>query len=292
MQDTKLVRTSVEGDPHTLVMRRESDDDTTCGPMFDLLPDDGPTDALAVTYQESARFFHDWHERIDRRPRNMGVVSVGEQMRSAAGASPPGQPMMRGVADPTDTDAIRHAVEGYLDAWPADGRSVTYLDSMTDVIDDVGAEAATDFLDEFLRTLDADDATGYVCLDPTVHDRSVVREVASRFDTVLESVDNAAEATAEPSVGDCFEAIADHRRRHVLAEVAGSEAVPVAEAADRVAARTDADRLQAQASLANVHLPKLAELGVIEYDSEDRRVAPGQHFGRVEPYLQTALEHE
>jgi hypothetical protein len=274
-------------------MRQESDDSSTCGPMFDLLPDDGPTDALAITYQESARFFHDWHERIDRRPRNMGVVSVGEQMRSAAsGASPPGQPMMRGVADPTDTAAIRHTVEGYLDAWPAAGRSVTYFDSLTDAIEDVGADAATDFLESFLRMLDAHGATGYFCLDPTAHDRAVVREVTSLFDTVLECVDNAAEATAEPSISDCLETIADYRRRQVLAEVAESEEVPVADAADRVAATTDVGRLQAQASLTNVHLPKLADLGVVAYDSEDRRVARGQHFDRVEPYLRTPREQD
>jgi len=273
-------------------MRQESGDSSTCGPMFDLLPDDGPTDALAVTHQEAARFFHDWHERIDRRPRSMGVVSVGEQMRSTASASPPGQPMMRGVADPTDTDAIRHTAEGYLDSWPADGRSVTYFDSMTDVIEEIGVDDATDFLESFLRMLDAHGATGYFCLDPTAHDRAVVREVASLFDTVLECVDNAAEATAEPSVGDCFEAIADHRRRHVLAEVAECEEVSVADAADRVAARTDVGRLRAQASLTNVHLPKLADLGVVTYDSEARRVGRGQHFDSVEPYLRTALEQE
>ena len=273
-------------------MGRQSDDDSTCGPMFDLLPDDGPTDALAVTYQESARFFHDWHERIDRRPRNMGVISVGEQMRSAAGASPSGQPMMRGVADSTDTDAIRYAVEGYLDAWPADSPSVTYFDSVTDVIDDVGVDDATDFLESFLRTLDAHDAAGYFCLDPAAHDEAVVREVASLFDTVLECVDSAADAASEPSVGDCFEAIADHRRRCVLAEVAESGEVRVADAADRVAAETDVGRLQAQASLANVHLPKLADLGVVAYDPEARRVARGPHFDRVEPYLRTALEQE
>jgi hypothetical protein len=260
--------------------------------MFDLLPDDGPTDALAVTHQESARFFHDWHERIDRRPRNVGVISVGEQMRSTANASPPGQPMMRGVADPTDTDAIRHAVEGYLDAWPADGPSITYLDSVTDVVAEVGADDALDFLDAFLRVLDAHGATGYFCLDPTAHDRAVVREIASRFDTVLECVENAVEATAEPSVSDCFEAVSDHRRRHVLAELTESEQIAVGDAADRVAARSEADRLRAQASLANVHLPKLADLGVVVFDVEDGRVARGHHFDRVEPYLKTALEQE
>jgi hypothetical protein len=260
--------------------------------MFDLLPDDGPTDALAVTYQESARFFRDWNERIDRRPRNMGVISVGEQMRSAGGASPPGRPMMRGVADSTDTDAIRYAVEGYLDTWPAGGRSVTYFDSVTDVIDDVGVDDAIDFLESFLRTLDAHDATSYFCLDPAANDKAVVCEVASLFDTVLEYVDSAADAASEPSVGDCFEAIADHERRSVLAEVAESGEVGVADAGDRVAARTDAGRLQAQASLANVHLPKLADLGVVAYDSDAGRVARGPHFDRVEPYLRTALEQE
>lgn len=295
MQDTKLVRTSVDGDPHTLVLRRTSGDTSPFGPLFDLLPETGPSDVLAVTYQRSDKFLQTWRERIDRRPRNVGVVSVGERMRSASPASEstprmPDRPVVRGVADSTDVDGVRDVTAGYLDAWPDDGHSFVYFDSVTALLAHLDADATVDFLETYLRALDARDAVGYFCLTPAAHDRSIVRETASLFDTVLECVDAAAEVEAEPSVSDCFEAIADRRRRYVLGAIAGGEEVSVAELADHVAGRTSAGRRRIQASLVNVHLPKLADLGVVAYDRERGRVAPSHHFEWVVPYLRKATD--
>ncbi|WP_157971571.1 DUF7504 family protein [Halorussus litoreus] len=297
MQDTRLVRTSVDGNSHTLVLRRTGDDSSEFGPLFDLLPDDEPNDVLAVTHEQSAAFLQRWRERIDRRPRNIGVVSVGEVMRSATPAHAPAQSVVRGVADPTDAEGIRDAAASYLDAWPDDGRTVAYLDSTTELVDDLGGEGAFEFLREFRRTLDAGDAAGYVCLRPAAHDCEFVREVGALFDTVVECVDSAAVASAKPSVSDCFTAIADRRRRLVLAELLDEddrdyEKRSVTGLADAVAPRIEADREWVTASLIDVHLPKLANLGVVAYDRGRERVARGQHFERVEPYLRRALDRE
>ncbi|WP_135830039.1 DUF7504 family protein [Halorussus halobius] len=290
MQDTRLVRTSVAGNPHTLVLRRTSDGAREFEPLFDLLPADGPNDVLAVTHEQSTRFLRRWGERIDRRPRNVGVVSVGEVMRSTSAVDVASRRPVRGVADPTDAEEIRDAATGYLDAWPDEGRTVAYVDSATAVVDDLGVERGVEFLRTFRRALDARDAVGYVCLAPTAHDRTVVREVASLFDTVIECVDNEAETAATPSVGDCFEAMSDRRRRGVLAVLADEGPLPVDDLADRVAARTRVDRDRVLASLIDVHLPKLAALGLAAYDRE--RVARGEHFERVEPYLGRTVERD
>lgn len=291
MQDTRLVRTSVDGNPHTLVLRRATDD-AEFGPLFDLLPDDGPNDVLAVTYERSASFLRQWRDRIDRRPRNVGVVSVGEVTRSASADDAPAHSVVRGVADPDDAEGIREAATDYLDAWPADGRTVAYLDSATDLADHVGTDRTVAFLRRFRRTLNARDAAGYVCLRPAAHDRAFVREAASLFDTVIECVDSAVEVTDKPSVGECFEAIADRRRRTALAALTGGEERSVGDLADRVAGRLDADRDRIVTSLVDVHLPKLADLGVVRYDRERGRVARGPHFARIEPFLERALEVE
>ena len=290
VQDTKLVRTRVAGNPHTLVLRRTADDGAEFGPLFDLLPSDEPTDVLAITHDQSAQFLQQWRERIDRRPRNIGVVSVGEAMRSTS--STEGQPRtpVRGVADPTDAERIRDAATGYLDAWPTEGRSVAYVDSATALVDHLGVDRAVAFLRAFRRALDARDAVGYVCLRPAALDRAVVREVASLFDTVVECVDSAAATAAEPSVSDCFEAVSDRRRRYVLAALADEESLPVGEVVDRVTARVEADRERIAASLLDVHLPKLAGLGVAAHDRERECVARGRQFERVEPYLRRALD--
>lgn len=292
MQDTKLVRTCVDGDPHTLVLHRESAERSPSGSLFDLPRDDEPTGALAVTYQESSRFLHEWNQQMDRRPQNIGVVSVGEQMRSTAAASPPTHTMVQGVAEPTDTKAIRNKVEWYLGAWPAGGRTVTYFDSLSDLAEDVGADDAAEFLQTFLRILDVHGAVGYFSLTPSDHDEAVVREIASLFDTVIECVDDAADVATQPSVSDCFEAIADSRRRVVMTELAESDEVSVAYLAEQVVEQESSDRERAQASLIGVQLPKLADLGIVTYDPERGEVARGEHFDRIEPFLQKAAQYE
>ena len=293
MLDTRLVRTSVDGDSHTLVLRRTGEEAGAFGLLFDLLPDDGPTNLLAVTHEQSQRFLHAWRERIDRRARNVGVVSVGEQMRSAASASVPqrtNRPVLRGVPDPEDLDDIRETTTQFLDAWGDDARTIVYFDSLSAIAERSDAGTAIEFLDDLLRAFDARGTAGYFCLRPAAHDRAVVREIASRFDTVLECVDSAADAADEPSVGDCFDAMSNVRRRWVLSEIADGEEVSVAELARSVAERTSADAERVQISLLNVHLPKLADLGLVAYDRDRGRVAVGHHFERAVPFLQKAAD--
>lgn len=273
-------------------MRQESTEFGPFGPTFDLLPDHEPVDALAVTYQESARFLHEWHSQRTRQPRNVGVVSVGEQMRSASTTSPPQHTMVRGVADATDIEEIRDCVDWYLNAWPTEGRTAVYFDTVTDLVENHGVDETASFLRAFKRVLDAHDAVGYFCLRSGAHDQSVVREIASLFDTVIESVDEAAETSPEPSVTDCFSVLRDARRRQILAELAEQEDASVEELTDRVTARTETDYERTQVSLVSVHLPKLADHGVVAYDRDRGHVAQGEHFDRVEPYLRKALEHQ
>lgn len=294
VQDTKLVRTSVEGDEHTLVLRRASDESEPFGPLFDLLPDAGTTDLLAVTHEQSQQFLQAWRDRIDRRPRNVGVVSVGEQMRSTASASVPqrtNHPVLRGIPDEENVEGIRETATQFLGTWDH-GRTVAYVDSLTPVVERLGTDETVEFLETFLRTLDAHDATGYFCLTPAAHDRAVVREIASRFDTVVECVDSAAEVDDEPSVSDCFEAIANTRRRCALVELAHGEGVSVESLARRVADRINVGAEQVHISLLNVHLPKLADLGLVAYDRGDDRVAAGPHYEWVVPYLRKVTDGE
>ncbi|UPW00464.1 hypothetical protein M0R88_18425 [Halorussus gelatinilyticus] len=287
MQDTKLVRTCIDCDPHKLILRRTTDDDSRFDVLLDLLTED-LTDAVAVTYRRSERFLHEWRERVDQPPQNVGVVSVGEQMRSSTAASAPlpaDRTPLCGVADPTDTDEIRAAVTNYLDGWTTGGDEVVYFDSLTDLLAHGDAATVTDFLREFLRGLDARGAVGHFCLRPGAHERRVVREVASLFDTVVETVETVTPSVARPSVDDCFEVVADPRRRTVLDVLADGEATTVSELTGRIADRCSVERERAATSLRHVHLPKLAEYGVVVHDRNADRVEPGDYYERVEPYL-------
>lgn len=279
--------------------------------MFDLLPDDDePTDALAITYQESARFLHEWRNSADRLLRNVGVLSLGEQMRSSASIpteqnsatdqpptpleqrtpATPGHPTIRGVADPTDTEAIHATVKSYLETWPEDGQTVVHFESVTKLVESLGADDAIDFISALLETLDAYDAVGYFCLTPAAHNRTVVNQITSLFDTVVECVEKAPEPTPDPSVSDCFDALANSRRREVLVEVGDRYEVSVEDLTNKVATEESTSRKQVKTSLMHVHLPKLADHGIVAYDREQGLVARGEQFEEVESLLEKAIE--
>lgn len=191
--DTKLLRTRIGGDDHTLVLRRTRDDRTPLA----LLADDDPDDVLAVTYEAPTAFLERWSDRVGERPRNVGIVGVGDRMRSAAATDGPAPNVVRGVPDSADAAAIRDAAAGYLDAWPADGRTVVFFDSATALLDGLQVDAAVDFLADFCRLLDERGAVGYVCLTLDAHDCATVRAVTSLFDTVVECIDGDAAGRSE-----------------------------------------------------------------------------------------------
>lgn len=184
-----------------------------------LLSRELPADLLAVTYDDPSSLLDAWCDRVGRRPSNAGVVSVGEQMRSASASSEsdasssPTRNVIRGVADPADASGILDAMLGYLDSWPRESRSVAYFDSVTALVDHAGADAATDFLADLLYVLGERDVVGYFCLTPSAHDCATVRAITSLFDTVVECIDAVAEADADaPSnAGFCSRADADSR---------------------------------------------------------------------------------
>lgn len=93
-----------------------------------------------------------------------------------------------------------------------------------------------------------------------------------------------------------FDLLATERRRHALYCLRDADdPVPLLELADRVAEREAGspadDRERIAVSLGQVHLPKLDDAGVVDFDSRDQYVA---HCGDpiVDTFLDHAAEHE
>jgi uncharacterized protein YqfB (UPF0267 family) len=84
--------------------------------------------------------------------------------------------------------------------------------------------------------------------------------------------------------------LGDPRRRSVLQELAAlsTEEVSFETLADRVAQRDAMDRDRIVHDLHHIHLPKLADLGVITYDAENRHIT--HHTCRVADVLALASE--
>ena len=89
-----------------------------------------------------------------------------------------------------------------------------------------------------------------------------------------------------------FHILGNDRRREVILQTTENGAVNVSELAQYIAEKeasddTTADELykSVYVSLQQTHLPKLADEGVIEYDSETKTIEPGPRLDEIEVYV-------
>lgn len=108
----------------------------------------------------------------------------------------------------------------------------------------------------------------------------------------------------ELPVGAAFDALKHPHRRYVLYHLSDrSEGASVGELAERIAdweaeaeaadeanGITDLERIAV--ALHHTHLPKLAEIGLIEYDRERDCITRREETADVEPYLEFAADYE
>ena len=90
-----------------------------------------------------------------------------------------------------------------------------------------------------------------------------------------------------------FELLADERRREALyALYRREDPVPVADLAEEVASAVAVGPEHVANSLHHVHLPKLADAGIVEYDVEAKTVRLADAFDRFHRYLHMAAKDE
>lgn len=94
--------------------------------------------------------------------------------------------------------------------------------------------------------------------------------------------------TSTLSTDAAFEVLADGYRRAVLSYLAAHESkVELGELADHV---RSVDSLDANGNTAttlhHLHLPKLDEVGVVEYDIDQHTVTPTEKIAALEPYIE------
>jgi hypothetical protein len=98
-----------------------------------------------------------------------------------------------------------------------------------------------------------------------------------------------------------YEVLANNRRRetikHLTVESTG-EATTLHELSLEIAARETGESPPPRAaresvynSLHQTHLPKLEELGVVEYDREAREIHPSEHARDVDQYMEVVTSH-
>lgn len=230
---------------------------------------------LGVAVDRSIQsFLAEWRANPGTTPADVGVVGVGETMRSAAertgGPASTGD-AIRTVGDPTDLDTVAAHVRALLDGWrDRTEPTVVVVDSVAGLLDIAGEHEAAAFVANLSDLVAGADAIGFLAVqDPT--DRTL--------DAVVSECDNVVEATAdgwrpvepvtrhEPLPADeVFTLLADRRRRQVLRFFDDRDRATIEDLVDSFAVEIDSDEWgKLAASLAHIHLPKLAGAGVVDY---------------------------
>lgn len=278
-------------------------------------PDD--RNVLAVTYRNAPdAFIDDWASRHGRPPASIGVIGVGETMRSPAAGSAtaresPRRSLVRAVPDPTDLPALRRAVAECLADWPRERSTVVYFDSLTALLEHAGLPAVERFVERLTDRIDAAGATGYFAVDPTEHDETTIDSLASLFERVLERPDDSGpdidvsnarlNLGAARDVDALFDVLCVGRRRFVLHYLTReAERVGLEELTERVAAwEHDADGevpeelyRRVYTSLYQIHVPKLADHGLVEYDRHRDVLALDDDLDAARPFLSLAAEYD
>lgn len=95
------------------------------------------------------------------------------------------------------------------------------------------------------------------------------------------------------SLDNIFEILSPKVRRHALYVLySRTEPMAVADLADAVASTCGASPSRITLRLHHAHLPKLAEMGVVEYDRDAGTVVLGDTSPRFDHYLATAADDE
>lgn len=99
-----------------------------------------------------------------------------------------------------------------------------------------------------------------------------------------------------------FELLANPHRRTVLALLAGHDRTLTVRDLTTTILRRNHDRSitdvpeaefdRVRTSLHHVHLPKLADSGLIEYDRDRKTAVPTERLDRVKPHVRSHYEHE
>lgn len=290
----------------TLLLGDEGDADGGIDAVLDVAPES--TNVLVVSVTRSMRaVVEEWRRRAGSLPEAFGLITYAEFDRSASAAAS-GQPSRKplpgsniavtSMSDPGDLRRLGTAVTLYLDDWAdLDRETLVYVDALSPFVDAAGIESTFQFLHLLIRSAEQSAADVVVGLDPSTTDERTINTYRPLFDRVVDA------ATADVLDEDELRALlANARRRFVIRSLFDQ---PVLEL-DRLATRLarwendtddpdDAERRRAYTALASIHVPRLAEAGLVSFDriAEQVRLTDGDWpAGRLKRYLAGPLDDD
>ena len=243
------------------------------------------TNVLVVSASRSVReVVEEWRRRAGTLPAAFGLITYAEFDRSASAApsgTPSRKPLSGGditvtsMSDPTDLRRLGTAITLYLDDWvDTDRETLVYVDALDPFVDATDVEPTFQFLHLLVQSVDQSAADVVVGLDPSTTDERIINTYRPLFDRVVDAT------TTRPLDDDELHSLlANGRRRFVLRSLLDQPTLDLHRLATRLARwendtdePTDAQRTRAYTALASVHLPRLAEAGIVTLDRSAERV--------------------
>jgi len=252
-------------------------------PAFDVAPES--TNVLVVSASRSMReVVEEWRRRAGTLPAALGLITYAEFDRSASAAAngtPSRKPLSGGditvtsMSDPADLRRLGTAITLYLDDWvDTDRETLVYVDALDSFVDANGVEPTFQFLHLLVGSADQSAADVVVGLDPSTTDERTIDTYRPLFDRV---VDDTTTRTLDDD--KLHTLLSNGRRRFVLRSLLDQPTLDLHRLATRLARwendtdePTETQRTRAYTALASIHLPRLAEAGIVTFDRSAKRV--------------------
>jgi len=266
----------------TLLLGGDGPVDSDVDAPLDVDPE--TTNVLVVSVARSMReVVEEWRRRTGTLPAAFGLVTYAEFDRSVSAAatgrpsrqSLPGRNLtITSMSDSGDLRRLGTAVTLYLDDWAdTDRETLVFVDAFDPFVDAAGVESAFQFLHLLTQTADQLDGRVVVRLDPSTTDDRTVDTFRPLFDEVVDATTSTA-----LDADELHTLLGNSRRRFVLRALLESSPLELDRLAARLARRendaepTAAERDRAYTALASVHVPRLAEVGIVSFDRTAKRV--------------------
>jgi len=253
------------------------------GPPSDVDPES--TNVLVVSASRSMReVVEEWRRRAGALPAALGLITYAEFDRSAS-ATVSGTPSRKSLSggdititsmsDPADLRRLGTAITLYLDDWiDTDRGTLVYVDALDPFVDVNGVEPTFQFLHLLVQSADQSAADVVVRFDPSTTDERTINTYRPLFDRVVDAT-----TTRTLDDDELHSLLSNGRRRFVLRSLLDQPTLDLHRLATRLARwendtdePTDAQCTRAYTALASVHLPRLAEVGVVTLDRSAERV--------------------
>ncbi|WP_231182735.1 HalOD1 output domain-containing protein [Haladaptatus sp. DYF46] len=276
----------------TAALGRDGDDDCI---RWLSCKEEADRNVLLVTYNRAPKVVYDhWESHVGEEPTELGIISVGGggARTGTHRLEPRGDSNAISLASPASLGRLETTIHLYLDQWSAnDGKTVLCFDSISSSLRHVDRTAAFRFLHSLTEYLRQQNVLAHFHIDPDLHDDATIAMLCSLFDAV-----HGRSGDVENVSADVLLALLGTPRRRLvcryLVEIA--DRAPISAIARRIAewegsgTASENERERVHITLHHVHLPELADAGVLERDGE--MVSSTVESGTLDRYVRLTAD--